>query len=292
MANKGVGNTALGAACCRLIEQYQPEETRLFNDPLVKDLVGAPIKIMMQFSGMRKFTVRQTDGMTPGIFGAQICRTRYIDDTVLAGLAQGIDQLVILGAGFDTRSYRLPGIERVRAYEVDLQAVQNAKMKKLQKYFGNLPANVTYLPIDFDTQPIESVLSGTSFDLSRPAIFIWEAVTQYISEESVCQTLAFVGKSAPGSILVFTYVLKSIIERRSNIPGTDKMMDRVEKNHAPWIFGLEPSNVSEFLRRFNLESIADVGNRDYQESYLKPIHRQMAISEVERIAVARVPLRK
>jgi O-methyltransferase involved in polyketide biosynthesis len=80
MAERSAGNTALGAAVCRLIEQYQPEATRLFDDPVVKDLVGAPIRVMMQVAAMRNFTIKQTDAIADGIYGAQICRTRFIDD--------------------------------------------------------------------------------------------------------------------------------------------------------------------------------------------------------------------
>jgi methyltransferase (TIGR00027 family) len=285
MAKRTVSRTALGAATCRLIEQYQPEKTRLFNDPVVKTLVGPLIRFLMQSASMRKFTVQQTDAVGAGIFGAQICRTRYIDDTVQAALSQGIEQLVILGAGFDTRPYRLPGMKRVKVFEVDLPAVQEDKKKKLQKYLGRLPENVIFIPIDFDMQTVDAVFSGTAFDPSKPAAFIWEAVTQYISEGAVRQTLAFVGKSAPGSIIVFTYVLKSIIEHRSNIPGADHMMDVVAEQ-APWIFGLEPSGVPDFLKSFHLDLIEDVGNADYQERYLQPLQRNLTVSEGERIAQA------
>ncbi|HYC20723.1 MAG TPA: hypothetical protein VEF35_08955 [Candidatus Bathyarchaeia archaeon] len=78
MAKQSVGNTARGAAVCRLIEQYQPEETRLFNDPVVKDLVGTPIRVLMRFAGVRNFTIKRTDAVMQGTCGAQICRTRFI----------------------------------------------------------------------------------------------------------------------------------------------------------------------------------------------------------------------
>jgi methyltransferase (TIGR00027 family) len=287
MAKQTVSRTALGAAVCRLIEQYQPKETRLFNDPVAKELVGAPIRVMLQVAGMRKLTINQTDGVAPGIFGAQICRTRYIDDAVQAALSQGIGQMVILGAGLDTRPYRLAGLEHVKVFEVDLPAVQNDKKKKLQKYFGRMPEHVTFIPIDFDTQTLEAVFSGIDFDHFKPAVFIWEGVTQYITEEAVQQTLAFVGKSAPGSLLLFTYVLKSIIERRSDIPGANHMMEVVSQQ-SPWIFGLEPSNIPAYLKPFHLTLIANVGNADYQEKYLKPLGRNLAVSEVERIVQATV----
>jgi methyltransferase (TIGR00027 family) len=285
---QSVGRTALGTATCRLIEQYQPESRRLFTDPVAKEMVGAVIRFLMWFASMRNFTVKQTDASTPGIFGAQICRTRYIDDAVEQALAQGIVQVVILGAGLDTRPYRLRGMEGVRAFEVDLPAVQKDKMKKVQSFLGKLPERVSFIPIDFDTQILEEVFAGTAFDPSRPAVFVWEGVTQYISEEAVRQTLAFTGKSAPGSVIVFTYVLKSIIEGRSGIPGMEKLTEVVAKNNAPWIFGLEPEKMQEFLKPFRLRLMAEVGNTDYQEMYLKPMGRKLVVSEGERIVQARV----
>lgn len=269
----------------RLIEQYQPERTRLFNDPVVKDMVGSSIRFLMQFRAMRRLTLQQSDAITKGIYGVQICRTRYIDDAVQAALAQGIEQIVILGAGLDTRPYRLPGIERARVYEVDLPAVQADKKRRIEQHFGRLPGSITFVPIDFDTQTLEAVLAGTPFDRSRPALFIWEGVTQYIGEDAVRRTLEFVGKSLPGSSIVFTYVLKSIIERRSDIPGADKMMDQITQQ-SPWIFGLEPSEIRSYLETFHLSLVEDAGSADYREKYLKPLGQDLEVFAGERIVRA------
>jgi methyltransferase (TIGR00027 family) len=287
MARETVSRTALGAAICRLIEQYQPEETRLFSDPLAGELVGAPIRWLMRLPAVRNLTVKQTDAVATGIYGAQICRTRFIDDAVRAALSRGIRQLVILGAGLDTRPYRLPGIQRVKVFEIDLPSVQDAKKKRIRNYIGRLPDHVAFIPIDFDTQSLESVLDGTAFDPSRPAIFVWEGVTQYIMEDAVTQILRFIGKCAPGSIVAFTYVLKSVIERRSAIEGADHMMDVVAKQ-TPWVFGLEPSRVADFLKPFHLPLTAHVGAAEYEERYLKPVNRKLAVFEGERVAEATV----
>lgn len=285
MAKKTVGRTALGAAACRWMEQYEPESSRLFEDQLAGVLIGGAVRFFYRFAGMRNFTVKQMDSMSPGIYGSQICRTRYIDDATRAALSQGIDQLVILGAGLDTRPYRLPGIERVQVYEVDLPSVQDDKKKKLQKHLGQLPQNVTFIPIDFELQSLEAAFAGTTFDPSRPAVFIWEAVTQYITAEAVHGTLAFVSKSAPGSVLLFTYVLQSIIERRSDIPGADKLMDFVAHD-SPWLFGLEPSDIPAFLEPYHMTLVADIGNAWYQERYLAPVGRTLVVTEGERVAHA------
>jgi methyltransferase (TIGR00027 family) len=288
MAKPGVGNTAIGAAACRLIEQYKPKRMRLFYDPVVKDLLGAPIRALLRLKSMRNLTIKQMDALTPGIYGVQISRTRFIDDAVEQALSRGIGQVVILGAGLDTRPYRLSGIERARIFEVDLPAVQEGKKKKLQKRFGRLPAHVTFIPIDFDKESLQDVFTGTPFDPVSPAIFIWEGVTQYLTEEAVRHTLAFIGAAAPGSVLVFTYVLKSFIERRSGVAGEDRMMDMVARRGSPWLFGLDSSGVASFLEPFHLHLTADVGNADHQANYFKPMGRELVVSEIERIVQATV----
>jgi methyltransferase (TIGR00027 family) len=242
----------------------------------------------MQFACIRNYTIKRSDAITQGIYGAQICRTRFIDDAVQAALSQGIRQLVILGAGYDSRPYRLAGMEHVKVLEVDLPSVQEDKKKKLGKHFGRLPEHITFVPVDFNTQSLEVVLTRAAFDPSTPAVFVWEGVTQYLTEEAVCRTLVFVGKAAPGSTLIFTYVLKSVVERRSNIPGADKMMDYAAKNNIPWVFGLEPFNVPSFLRPFHLNPTADVGSAEYQARYLTPLGRTLVVFEGERIVEATV----
>jgi O-methyltransferase involved in polyketide biosynthesis len=136
--------------------------------------------------------------------------------------------VVILGAGLDTRPYRLAGMGRVQVFELDL------------------------------------------------------------SEEAVRRALAFVGTSAPGSILVFTYVLKSMIERHSDLPGAEKLLEVVAKRGSPWLFGLDPPSVASYLAPFHLHLRADVGNAEYQARYLEPLGRKLVVSECERIAQAAV----
>lgn len=286
MAQKGVGNTALGAAVCRLIEQYEPDDIRLFDDRVVARLVGAAVRLMVGFAGMRKYIVKQTDATMNGIYGAQVCRARYDDDVVRAAAEKGIDQVVILGAGYDTRPYRLSGMEHVKFFEVDLPAVQEGKKKKLRKYLRRLPDNVVFLPIDFSSQTLDSVLGGSMFSSSRPAVFVCEGVTQYLSEADVKKTLSYVGSCAPGSLIVFTYVLRSIIERRSGIPGADKMLDWVATNNAAWSFGLDPATLGEYLRPYHLRLVEDAGSAEYLKRYLEPLKRQLIVSEGERIATA------
>ena len=286
MANRGAGGTAIGAAICRLVEQYQPPAVRLFNDPVIEAIVAWPVKAAMRFAGVRNFFLSKAEAIAEGTYGALICRVRYDDDVIAAAMSDGIDQLVILGAGLDTRAYRLPRIDKMWVFEVDLPKVQSDKKAKLVRYLGGLPPNVTFIPIDFNTDSLEGVFSRTLFDSSKRAVFIWEGVTQYISEDAVRKTLSFAGKSAPGSKIAFTYVVKGVIDGVSEIPGAQRLMTEVARQGAPWIFGLDPLTIGKYLAPFHFALTADVGSADYQARYLQPMNRKLIVSECERIAEA------
>ena len=284
MASSGVGNTALGAAICRLIEQSQSDPLRLFNDRVVADLVGRGVRSAMKLGPARRLFQFAMDSLTPGIYGAQICRTRYIDDIVIREISGGVGQVLILGAGYDSRAYRLAD-SKVRFFEIDLASVQERKRIKLQsgKWLTN---DVSFVPIDFESQRIESVLADTRFDPRAPSLVIWEGVTQYMTESAVCRTFEFLGELAKGSVVIFTYVLKSVIEGRSSIRGADRLMNVFSKDSAPWLFGIEPNEVAAFLSNFRLTLREDVGHADYDRTYLRPIGRSDVVSKIERVAVA------
>lgn len=129
-------------------------------------------------------------------------------------------------------------------------------------------------------------MKSSSFDEDQPAVFVWEAVTQYLTDEAVAQTLTFIGKCAKGSLAVLTYVLRWIIEH----PERDKeamALKRLSKSKmAPFIFGLEPAELPEYLKRFGLHMIEDVGAEYYQKNWLAPMGRKLDVTFGERICLA------
>jgi methyltransferase (TIGR00027 family) len=288
LSKSGVGSTAEGAAFCRACEQYLPEDERLFIDPLVYSLMSSLYQWMLRSPRMRQFVINSTEKSVKGLYGEQVLRTCYIDDTLVAALKLGIRQVVILGAGIDTRAYRLPGMDQAQIFEVDMPQVQTAKKARLEKVLGSLPGNIHFIPIDFNEQSIKDVLTGSGFNPSQPAVFIWEAVTQYLKTEAVEQTLTFVGECASGSRIIFTYVLKWIIEHPERDPDAVALMKLSKMKMAPFIFGLDPDAMPEYLRRFHMKVIEDAGKETYEERYLKPKNRMMDVTTGERICTAEV----
>ena len=145
----------MGVAMLRSIESEKPEGVRLCYDPLARFFfqggLGTSISKAIITSGLY-------DRIAPGAFSFVVTRERFFDDYLIRALSEGLDQLVILGAGFDTRPYRVPGMEKVRVFEVDHPATQTEKRTNLKNALPVLPANVRFVPIDFNTQSLADCL--------------------------------------------------------------------------------------------------------------------------------------
>ena len=284
MKNKS-GNTAFGAAAVRLIEQYEPEDKRLFNDPVIYHLTNSLLRIILRSKFMRNYYIHLSEKLIPGIIGGQICRTKFVDDKILQ-ILQDVQQILILGAGLDTRAYRLNGIDQKMIYEVDLPHIQKYKKQKLIKYYGKLPVTVRYIPVDFNKMKTEAGLNNTSFDYNKRTLVILEAVIQYINKDAVDELFNFISKLPDSSYLLFTYVLQDVIERKNE--AAKKLMDWSEKHHCPFLFGINQSEIAAFLHNYNLEIVEDVGSEFYREKYLKPVDRNIMTLEGERTNFSRI----
>jgi methyltransferase (TIGR00027 family) len=286
MAENKSGQTAFGAAIARFIEQFEPDHLRLFNDPLIQYILPALSVFLMKIKFMRNWMIKMFDQRTGGIYGGQVCRTKYIDVKTKEVLPD-VQQILILGSGLDTRPYRIEELKERSVFEVDMAAVQEFKKKKIKKYFGSLPPHVSYVAIDFNQQDIGEAFRDNHFDFEKPVFIIWEGVTQYITKEAVEKTLRFIATTSPGSYLVFTYILESVVKRQSDIPGANELMKYFEKRNAGWQFGIDPATLPMFLKKYNLEVIEDAGADYYQENFLQPIGRQLAVTKMERAVFAK-----
>ncbi len=284
MKNKS-GNTAFGAAAFRLIEQYEPDDKRLFNDPVIYHLTNSFLNFILKFKFIRNNYIYFADKVIPGIIGGQICRTKFIDEKT-SQVLQDVQQILILGAGLDTRSLRIEGIEQKVIYEIDLPEIQEYKKRKLIKFYGKLPAAVNYIPVDFNEMKTETALSKTSFDYNKRTLVIFEAVIQYLNSDAVNEVFNFASKLSNKSYLLFTYILRDVIERKTQV--AKKLMDWSEKHHCPFLFGINKNEISSFLQNYNLEIVQDVGSEYYQEKYLKPAGRSIITLDGERTNFSRI----
>jgi methyltransferase (TIGR00027 family) len=142
------------------------------------------------------------EGEVPPQFEAS-ARVTFVDAAVERYLAT-INQFVILGAGFDTRAFRLAQPGRIRCFEVDMPQTQSTKRQLLHKARID-STGVTFVAADFETEDWLARLVEAGFDPNHPAVFLWEGVIMYLDRPAVESTLRKIASTAKGSVLVFDY---------------------------------------------------------------------------------------
>ncbi len=286
------GSTGYGPAVMRAAENLLPEDKRLFEDPYSEKFLSPFYKsfvILMRSPKILNFLIKLRERLSPGIIGGLICRTRYIDDVLNNAINEGVGAVVNLGAGMDTRAFRISGIENIQYFELDFPELQKVKRAYIDKKIGELPSNVSLVPIDFNSQDLGEELKKAGYTLSSKTLFIWEGVTQYISKEAIDNTIRYVAQAATGSRIVFTYVLKSFINGSYIPDGLNSLYKFALKKKNPlWFCGFEPAEMHEYLSKYSLSLIEDVGHEEYLERYIKPKDRDLTVMEIERTVLAEV----
>ena len=214
-------------------------------------------------------------------------RTRHIDDVVEDSLKTGIRQIVNLGAGLDSRAYRIDALRNGRVFELDLPATQEYKKSRVREILGSLPGHVTYVPIDFAKQDLATVLDSVGFDRKAKSLLIWEGVMMYIPESAVDATLRFVAtNAAPGSRIVFDYFLES--DLRAPTPSLRETTGRVAALGEPFVFGIPGDDARAFVTQRGLTVVSDFGFGELGTRYL-PKASNLPTRSVNRICTATVP---
>jgi methyltransferase (TIGR00027 family) len=277
MANrKAAGRTAYGAAAIRATEMFLPEKLRLFDDPLVINLLPTPSRFMLRRSFLRRSFLNLFESAAPGIRGALLCRTCAIDVAVNAAMSRGLKTAVILG------------LANATIFELDLAEVQSHKKERLLARLRTIPSHVRFVPTDFQTEPLETTLSSAGLAPKEPAIFIWEGVTQYLQRAAVDSVLGTIAARPRGTELVFTYVLEEVISGQFRPDRDTAFRKSATRRPADWYFGIDPARLESFLSERGLTFREDASAEEHLTSYVRPLARQLAVSEIERVARASV----
>ena len=189
---RGPSRTAAYVALFRALETRLPPEKRLFSDRFAEAFLDGRLSAALTAAKVPVtggVVTEVIDRRWPGPRTSVIVRTRFIDEAVEAAVGDGIEQIVILGAGFDARAYRLDVAKTARVFEVDERATQTVKRHVISERLGSIPPNVTYVAVDFERDDLGAALREAGLDTSARVVFIWEGVTPYLTPEAVDATL-------------------------------------------------------------------------------------------------------
>ncbi|HMM19870.1 MAG TPA: class I SAM-dependent methyltransferase [Selenomonadales bacterium] len=273
--------TAEGMALLRAIEASKPAGKRICYDPIARSLIPA-IKFILG-----KLTVDSGlyGRFAPGAMEFIIARERYIDDFLIACLREGLDQVVVLGAGFDTRAYRIPGIEKARVFEVDHPATQAEKLKRLKKVIDPPPGHVGFIPVDFNAQTLAERLPAGGYDEQGKTLFIWQGVTMYLTPEGVDSTLAFIaGHSGPGSAVIFDYFYTETL-RDMKLKSTRRILRVIGERLT---FGIDEGEIESFLVRRGFRDVRNADGEELKRLYFTGPNAGRTVSKGVAIASARM----
>jgi methyltransferase (TIGR00027 family) len=262
--------TAEGTAATRAIFNLHPDEKIRNDDHMAMELLHPEYwhYSLMTDDFEKCMKVIKTFRMVTNYYVN--ARTKHMDAIVKQAALEGIEQVVNLGAGYDSRAYRfhraMPG---VKFFEIELPAMVNEKKRRVKSLLGGLPDYVTYVPIDFNSQTIPGELTKAGYSADRKTMFIWEGVTYYISEEAVNGTLEFITAAAPGSSVVFDYMPLGVVEKRfDKYPDMRMLSFWVAHKGEPFIFGIPEGKGIDYFQKRGLKVVSDIGPKELETRYL------------------------
>ena len=241
--------TAQVCATQRAAETMQPVGRRRLDDPYSRSFVQHPVlRAALWHPLAARAFIAVLDLQMPDVHAFVVLRVRYVDDIVRAALEDGIDQIVLLGSGFDTTSVRC-GDARVTVFEIDAPTTLTAKRDldatnpRPQK-----AAEVVWVPCDFEYDRLSTLLLESGYDRTRPSVVVWMGVTMFLTHETISSTLADLsGLCAPQSRLIFDYVDPDVITGESRWPGARRVARAVTRRGEPYRTGLTSADAEQLI---------------------------------------------
>ncbi|GAB3825357.1 class I SAM-dependent methyltransferase [Dactylosporangium cerinum] len=278
--------TAEHVALFRALETVRPGGG-LFRDPPARRLLPRRHRTVIDLCrvpGVHGALVRYIDRRwSGGPRASAVVRTRLIDEWLAAALAGGARQVVLLGAGFDSRAARFDG---PAFFEVDHPATQATKRRRLGR---DARPGVVFAPADLGADNLGRVLRDAGFEPSVRTVAIWEGVTNYLTAAAVDATLrGLTALCPPGSTVIFTYVDRGVLDGTATFPGAAEWHDAVRREGEPWTFGLDPAEVPDYLRQRGLDLVEDLSTRAAARRLLPASRQAEPTAEFYRVALAHV----
>lgn len=282
MARNPAAQTAFGPMVLAAVEQNEPPDRRLLDDDMADLFLPAPLRLLVattRAAPVRRLLIAASEWTGRGLWANLVCRKRFIDDK-LAEALEDIDAVVVLGAGLDTRAYRLTRQVRVPVFEVDLPVNIARKAKTVRRVLGELPLSVRLVAVDFERDDLLTALAEHGYQTDYRVFFICEGVTQYLTERGVRRILEGLRAVAPGSRMVFTYVRKDFIDGKNRY-GTRTLYRSVRQRRQLWHFGLAPERVAEFVADYGWQLVEQAGPDELVDRYVGPAGRELKASQIE-----------
>ena len=263
--------TAAHNALFRALEARRPAHRRIADDTFALRFLPPEYRLLAEVARVppiRRAIETVIDRLWPCARTGVVVRTGLLDETITRELPE-VEQVLVLGAGFDTRACRLPAMGNARVFEVDHPSTQAVKQQVLTRTLGAVPPHLGLVPVVFGQDDPRHQLELSGFTTGMPTLALWEGVTNYLTPEAVDATFALLAEVlAPGSPILFTYVHRGMLDGTARFDGATTTMKAVGRVGEPFTFGFDPGEVPAYLaeRGLTLEwdvSVEEAAARSY-----------------------------
>lgn len=265
-------------------------DEHILEDPYARYFLGPRFKALYRLircSGTGRIShglAALYDRMLPGALGWVLTRHRYFDDAIEQAVQGGARQLVLVGAGYDSRAFRQRALAQVKIFEIDHPDTQARKKQILQEELGELPGNISYIALNATRGDLRQ-LPAHGFDRTVKAVFAVEGFLWYMPPDVARAILGAIAEiAAPGSLVIFDHILPSVVDGTCPLEGARAHRAYCERRGEPILFGVEPDQLAGYLRPIGLRLIEDVGSSDLVSRYANGSRRPLKVYPFLRIA--------
>jgi len=261
--------TAEWTCISRAVSSLEADKHYRSDDYLAVLLLPSLLRLLIRIPFVRTLF---TKVMAPrGIYEYVIARTKSIDAAFRQALLEQFGQILLFGAGFDTRALRFQTeTAATRIFELDVPTTQNAKIHQYQKRNLTIPPNTVFVAIDFDKESLPVKLDEAGFRKDQRSLFVLEGVTMYLQPKSVHETFETIREyTGAQSRVVFDYVRASALRHGNALYGGGGIVKSTSQVGEKWCFGIEREEIEQFLSTYGLKLIDHRDAQDLEDEYFK-----------------------
>jgi len=255
-------------ALLRALEQFQPASRRIIYDPFASQFLIKPyFKLFARSRWLAKLILRAMDVWARGAQEFLTARPRLADEIATEMAAEGLEQVVLLGAGFDTMSLRIKeALRNVTIFEVDHPATQAVKREVIGRI--GAPENLRFVAVDFEQDDFVEKLRQAGFATERRSLVVWMGVTYYLTAQAMARALSQIATLGDaGMRLIFDYMLEEVVDGTTQNRDALSKARIVAKLGEPWLFGLKPAEVGDYLAAFDFRLLKDYDADELRARY-------------------------
>ena len=269
-SNKDHSKTALLTAFYRAAGNIEFKDHRVGSDNLAKYFLPLYLRILIKSSRMRAKGIDKLGRRMPGVYEYILARTAFFDDVFVDALNNNIPQIVLLGAGYDTRAFRFKKLNASsRIIEIDNAETQRRKINCLKKHKIETPKQVAYAQIDFTQDSLNDALQNAGYQKDQYTLFLWEGVCMYLTPKSIDAVLDFM-TSHRKSTAALDYAVMISAGHIGEYYGARELIRTIETPHSDETFKfLIPENeVESFFSQRGIKIIKSVDHTQMEETFL------------------------